>query len=280
MKSTSPYFPVLTIVSGESDLTLNKDGMKFQIGGFNSPREFIKMRLMSGKMTDEAVKDLILLYASLERTTNTQGDASFFSINLPEVIFMDENITRRAYIELEQDGYISARGKTNAGFAPFSYLTEKGRKYISNKNTRNLSVGMELTGKNSSSYISKAIIDRLSNIESNRFDTKKLIVLANELNYNYQNGNAYASAGLLRAITDHVPPIFGFNVFSQVASNYSWGRTDKSFIKKLADYRDVADDALHRQISSFETLIDIDHLPNPRALDVLLTEAAKIHEGT
>jgi len=96
MKSTSPYFPVLTIVSGESDLTLNKDGMKFQIGGFNSPREFIKMRLMSGKMTDEAVKDLILLYASLERTTNTQGDASFFSINLPEVIFMDENITRRA----------------------------------------------------------------------------------------------------------------------------------------------------------------------------------------
>jgi hypothetical protein len=88
----------------------------------------------------------------------------------------------------------------------------------------------------------------------------KLLGLIDELNDNYARSNTYASHALLRAILDHVPPILGCPDFAAVASNYSWGRTDKRYMKNLTDFRDQADDALHRQISGNVDLLGFDDM--------------------
>jgi hypothetical protein len=108
-----------------------------------------------------------------------------------------------------------------------------------------------------------------------KFEVTKLLGLIDELNDNYVNRNTYASHALLRAILDHIPPILGCTDFAAIANNYSWGRTDKRYIKKLADFRDQADDALHRQISSKADLLGIDDMPASVCVDRLLQECAE-----
>ena len=53
----------------------------------------------------------------------------------------------------------------------------------------------------------------------------------------------------MRAIVDHVPPLFGYKDFAEVASNYAWSATDRSYMKRLLDTKKQADEALHRQMS-------------------------------
>ena len=53
------------------------------------------------------------------------------------------------------------------------------------------------------------------------FDFQKLIRLCEELNSSYDQENMYASSMLTRAILDHVPPLFGYKSFIEVANNYS-----------------------------------------------------------
>jgi hypothetical protein len=70
----------------------------------------------------------------------------------------------------------------------------------------------------------------------------KLLALVRELNANYADQHPYACQMLLRAILDHVPPTFVQSTFQCVVANVSWGRTDKAYVKKLAEFRNGADD--------------------------------------
>jgi hypothetical protein len=63
-------------------------------------------------------------------------------------------------------------------------------------------------------------IEELTGTKPSGYDLKKMIKLCNELNDNYSRHNFYASAMLCRAIIDHIPPVFGFENFSEVANNY------------------------------------------------------------
>jgi hypothetical protein len=103
----------------------------------------------------------------------------------------------------------------------------------------------------------------------------KLLQLIAELNENYASKNVYSCHALLRAILDHVPPVLGFQSFTQVGSNYPWKRTDKGYIKKLEAFRDQGDDALHRPISADADVLRFEDLPVPVALNRLLLECAK-----
>jgi hypothetical protein len=106
------------------------------------------------------------------------------------------------------------------------------------------------------------------------FEVTKLLGLIDELNDNYARRNAYASHMLLRAVLDHIPPLFGCKDFAEVANNHSWGRTDKRYVKRLADSRDQADDALHRQVSTKACVLDFDDMPASVCVDRLLQECA------
>lgn len=128
----------------------------------------------------------------------------------------------------------------------------------------------------SSPYVDQRIIDAIqAKNEQSTFDITKLLGLIAELNQNYAHRHTYASHALLRAILDHVPPILGCVDFKAVANNYSWGRTDRNYIKRLLAFRDQADDALHRQISAKVDVLDFDDMPAGVCVDRLLQECAE-----
>jgi hypothetical protein len=100
----------------------------------------------------------------------------------------------------------------------------------------------------------------------------KLIGLLRELNSNFADEHPYACHALLRAIIDHVPPIFHLPNIEQVANNHSWPTTaDKDYIKKLSNFKTQSHDVLHRQISqTYPSLIQMSDFPPSIWLRTLL----------
>jgi hypothetical protein len=64
-----------------------------------------------------------------------------------------------------------------------------------------------------------------------RYDVAKLIELCKELNCVYQAQCFLATAILVRTVLDHVPPIFRYKSFTDVANSYSGG--SKSFRQSM-----------------------------------------------
>jgi hypothetical protein len=82
---------------------------------------------------------------------------------------------------------------------------------------------------------------------------------------------------LVRAIIDHVPPIFGVKSFSEVASNYGGSRSFRESMQHLAvSARKIADGHLHVQIRASEVLPTWTQVDFSRDLDVLLGEVVRI----
>jgi hypothetical protein len=128
-------------------------------------------------------------------------------------------------------------------------------------------------GSTEPTYIDGRVVGLLeAKANGSRFDCSKLIKLIGELNHNFNNGNVYSAHALLRAVLDHVPPILGCVDFQAVANNYSWSRTDKSYMRRLREFRDQADDALHRQISVKPDMLSMDDMPSRTAVRCLLQE--------
>ncbi len=69
-------------------------------------------------------------------------------------------------------------------------------------------------------YVDPKRIAELKAIASTHFDLTRLIEYCDELNKCYADECYLAVAMLTRAILDHVPPIFQFNSFTEVANNY------------------------------------------------------------
>lgn len=98
----------------------------------------------------------------------------------------------------------------------------------------------------------------------------KLLQLVRELNDNHDRNNSYGCHVLLRALLDHVPPIFRCKNFDEVANNYPWSRTDKGYMRTLRDFRNQADDVLHRHIRRTPDLIKMHDLPSRSPVNALL----------
>lgn len=122
-------------------------------------------------------------------------------------------------------------------------------------------------------YIHEPLIEELEQKrKSTSWHLDKLLGLLRELNDNHEAGNPYACAALLRAVLDHVPPVFGMKNFDEVASSYAWTTTDKAYMKKLAEFRKTADDVLHRQIRRSADVLSMHDLPLPSYVNALLRE--------
>lgn len=110
------------------------------------------------------------------------------------------------------------------------------------------------------------------------FDFRKLIRLCEEINATYGLRCYYATAMLLRGLLDHVPPLFGFKTFSEVANNYAGGgRSFKETMHHLENAsRKVGDAHLHMPIRKSETLPTAQQANCGQQLDVLLSEIVRI----
>ncbi len=80
-------------------------------------------------------------------------------------------------------------------------------------------------------FIDRELIDQIRNIKSEKFDFTKLISLCNELNINYLNKCYYSVTLLIRAIIDHIPPIFELTSFERFVNEYKSVNSSKNSSK-------------------------------------------------
>jgi len=103
---------------------------------------------------------------------------------------------------------------------------------------------------NAEDFVEPALIDRISSMNPLQFNVSKLASFAQELNENYQRGNYLSCALLIRAIINHVPPIFGQGTFSQVVAHSS--RSVKAILRNLEEgARDIGDLHSHEIVDKF-----------------------------
>ncbi|MFH8753975.1 hypothetical protein ACH4GK_42695 [Streptomyces rimosus] len=120
-----------------------------------------------------------------------------------------------------------------------------------------------------SPYVAEELIADLE-AKDTTFRTDKLLALVRELNANHADQHPYACQMLLRAILDHIPPVFGQKSFQHVVAHGPWGRTEKVYMKQLTEFRASADDALHRQIGTRTSRFSIGDLPTRASVNALL----------
>jgi hypothetical protein len=129
-------------------------------------------------------------------------------------------------------------------------------------------------------YVSPARIEELRNSPDTKWDTRRLVRMLEELNEAHARAAHLTVAMLLRAIKDHVPPIFDQPNFAAVAANHSPGggkaQSWKAMMGKLEDQmKHVADMYLHQQIRAKESIPEEPGVDFKPALDLLLGEAAR-----
>ena len=125
-------------------------------------------------------------------------------------------------------------------------------------------------------YVSEYRINELSKIQDCKFDLTKLLELLREINVAHRNQMYLSLAMLVRAVMDHIPPIFGFKTFSEFSNNYSCG---KSFKKQMGhmqnSLRNIADSFLHMPIRTSEVLPLFNQVDFRADFDVLLSEVVR-----
>jgi hypothetical protein len=129
-----------------------------------------------------------------------------------------------------------------------------------------------------SAIVADSRLIELRSLVSEDFDFRKLVRLCEEINSAYSLQSYYATAMLIRALLDHVPPIFGLKSFGEVANNYAGG--GKSFKETMHHLenasRKVGDMHLHLPIRKSETLPTAQQVDCGQQLDVLLSEIVRI----
>lgn len=108
-------------------------------------------------------------------------------------------------------------------------------------------------------FLNTETLLRLKAVQGARLDPSKLVKMCEELNDAYARGNYISSALLLRAIINHVPPIFGASTFAEVMAQA--GRSVKAILARLEEARPIAD--LHTHILMRQT----EHLPTKNQLE-------------
>lgn len=130
---------------------------------------------------------------------------------------------------------------------------------------------------NSPEFVDNERLKELRRIQSAKFDLTRLIKLCEEANKNYVSGSYLSTAMLVRAILDHIPPIFELRSFSEVANNYKGSKSFKQCASHLENSsRKIADAYLHEQIRSKETLPNKTQVNFSSDLDMILAEIIRI----
>jgi hypothetical protein len=133
-----------------------------------------------------------------------------------------------------------------------------------------------IAGPAAPSYVSSARISELHGIRSADWDLRRLIRFCEEINSAFHGGNLLSVAMLLRAIADHVPPIFGAESFAKYAASCA-GRSHQGSMKQLqGSPRNIADGILHQQIRKRESLPTASQVDFRQDLDVLLGEVVRV----
>ena len=126
-------------------------------------------------------------------------------------------------------------------------------------------------------YVHPDRIAELKTCRSGQHDLTKLVALCEELNTSHCSNQVLAVPMLVRAVLDHVPPLFGCKSFSEIANNYSGGKSFKEAMGHLdGTSRKIADSFLHTQVRKSESLPTTTQVDFRTGLDMLLQEVVRI----
>lgn len=155
-------------------------------------------------------------------------------------------------------------------------LMENGREQLLSNAIEQNSPKKSVVKSGMSSYVNLDRITELKSLKISNFDVTKLIRFCEELNSAFYCESYLSIAMLVRAIIDHVPPIFAKNNFTEVANNFG-SKSFKDSMKNLdTSSRKISDSHLHTQIRSKEILPNSNQVDFTNDLDVLLAEVCRI----
>jgi hypothetical protein len=119
-------------------------------------------------------------------------------------------------------------------------------------------------------------ITELKGIKNFNFDLSKLIRKCEELNIAYSTECYFSVGMLIRAVIDHVPPIFIKKNFSEVTGGHGTRSFQESMTHLDKSSRKISDSMLHTQIREKEILPSKTQVNYSSDLDVLLAEIIRI----
>ena len=142
---------------------------------------------------------------------------------------------------------------------------------------KNLKFDKVVIKNKSFTYVHLDRIKEIKLISNKSFDLIRLVRLCEELNIAFNNKSYLSTVILVRAIIDHVPPIFGTSSFIEVVNNYKGSKSFKESVKNLeSSSRKIADQYLHTQIRNKEVLPNKNQIDFSNDVDVLLGEVYRI----
>lgn len=119
-------------------------------------------------------------------------------------------------------------------------------------------------------YVDVSTIAALNSLSDPRFDFTRLVQMCQELNVAHQQECNISVAMLVRAVMDHIPPIFGKATFAEVAS--SRPKSLKETLQPLESIRKIADSFNHQHIRKRETVPTATAVNVSNAVESLLQE--------
>lgn len=124
-------------------------------------------------------------------------------------------------------------------------------------------------------YVSPIRLDELRALPKGKWDLTRLIRMVEELNDAYERGNFVTVTMLVRAIKDHVPPVFSATNFAGVFNSSS--KSVKGNLERLENsLKHIADGQLHSHIRNSEVLPTDVQVDFRNDLDVLLGEVVRM----
>ncbi len=233
------------------------------------------------KLRSFAAWEAIQYFFNKRSITFDKTDAKEIEELLKQLVISEEKILSREVqsrfaqnlrpLELRNSILVAIASSKNTIFpkisAELNFFTNSG----SNKNSSSI------TTKEKDDYVDKTRIEELRNIVNQNYDFTRLIKLCEEINIAHQNDCFMSIAMIMRAIIDHIPPIFSVASFAEVANNYSGSKSFKNSMKLLQrSLRSVADSHLHIQIRNKETLPTFTQVNFKAELDSLLSEIIRL----
>ncbi|ADJ22480.1 hypothetical protein Hden_0659 [Hyphomicrobium denitrificans ATCC 51888] len=163
-------------------------------------------------------------------------------------------------------------GPSYASVEEAAQIVRAGIGAISRSAAKPVSVGITRPA-----YVDPVRTAQLRALISDKWDFSRLVELCRELNVAAANQCHMSTGFLLRSIMNHVAPIFGFESFARVASEYPFAKSVKAGMQRLQGQgRDGADFHLHQPIRTQESLPTATQVAFSQELDVLLSEVIRV----
>lgn len=164
----------------------------------------------------------------------------------------------------------------------YDYWKKRGMKTYADRRSyiiklyKNIKPKKPITKSGAYNFVNPARIKELEALKNANFDISKLIRFCEELNIAFSCECYLSTAMLVRATTDHIPPIFEKNTFTEVANNHG-SKSFKDSMKNLDNSsRKISDSYLHTQIRKKEVLPNSNQVDFSNDLDVLLGEIYRV----